>query len=122
MAAVTTCRALTVLESDIVDVSTAITLDMSAYFRSYTPHVFIGAQFFSDSGGASTVVPSGGSIAYNCKPITTNQYEPFNPATVNADTPETASVAAPPLNSVQATPSAIAGAAYWKITVVSYTQ
>ena len=108
-----------VYTSVVVDVSTPIELTPG---RREQPHIFVGAQFFSDAGGTTEVVPSGGSIAYNLKPITTNQYEPFPKEIVQADTPETVSVSAPPVESVRATPSAIAGATHWRIIVASYAQ
>ncbi len=103
-------------------VSSGTVIEVTDKFLDWHPHVFVGAQFFSDAAGLSKVVPSGGEVYFNIRPVTTEQYEPFSTETVQADTPETVSAAAPPYSGIKATPSAIAGAAFWRIVVATYRQ
>lgn len=115
-----------VLVSDVVSVTQdAVIGGLLDLIRWSNPHNLMGVRFYNDAAGeeANEVVPSGGSIIYTVKPITTNQFEALplesNPS---AAVPETVDVAAPPLVEAKATPAGITGATHWQLVLVNYPQ
>lgn len=103
-----------VLTSAIVTVATAITLDE---IEPGKPHCFIGAQFFSDSGGAAPATPGAGTVVITIKTVNTDPvFETIPTASIDATTPTSLSWAANTL-AVKATPSGITTATHWRIVV-----
>lgn len=108
-------KKFTYIESEIVTVTTAITLDDIA---ADDPHCFVGVQFFSDSLGETSATPTVGSIdiaiqTVNTKPV----FEALSDSKIYASAPVTLSWCAN-TEKVRATPSvAIEGATHWRIVV-----
>jgi len=102
-----------VFESPVVSAATAIKLGIDAG----KTHCFLGAKFYSDAAGETPATPTGGTIAVDIQTLNSSPaYEPPPVSTIDASNPATLSWAAN-TDSVRATPSGVAGAAYWRILV-----
>ena len=104
-------------ESPITAIGSDITL---VSLDQVKPHCFAGVQFFSDSAGATPIVPSAGIVTIEIKTINTNLFEPVLGGIIDVRSPTTVSWAAN-TKEIKAIPSGITVVAYYKL-VVTYNE
>lgn len=106
----------TQIESEVVTIGTTILLDS---IDAVKPHCFAGVQFFSDSEGLSSATPTAGTVQISINTVNTAPVFELPPVSIiDATSPSTINWSAN-TQRVAATPSAIVGAAFYRLVVTT---
>ena len=104
----------TLIESTIVSTTTTINLDD---IDAVKPHCFAGVQFFDDALGETSASPTAGTVPFLIETVnTTPNLEAAPTASFNTQNLKTITWSGN-TKSVQAMPSGITGAAFYRLVV-----